>query len=105
MKYTGVDNPKILANLSSLCGGNKKFTVRIPVIPGINDSESDFCAVAELIKSAPMLERVELLPYHKTAGAKYEMLNRKYDPMFDVNRPVSISQKIFSQYGIRSVVL
>jgi len=105
MKYTGVDNAIILENLASLCSGNKKFSVRIPVIPGVNDNESNFCDVAELIKNAPMLERVELLPYHKTAGAKYEMVNRNYDPMFDVNRPVFISQKIFSQYGIRSVVL
>ncbi len=105
IKYTGVDNAKILENLAYLCRGNIKFAVRIPVIPGVNDSESDFCAVAELIKDAPMLERVELLPYHKTAGAKYEMIGREYNPMFDVNRPVFISQDIFSQYGIRSVIL
>mgnify|MGYP001038971794 CR=1 FL=1 len=105
IKYTGVDNIRILENLAFLCSGDKKFTVRIPVIPGVNDSESNFCAVAELIKDAPLLERVELLPYHKTAGAKYEMVNRKFNPMFDVNRQVSISQGIFSQYGIRSVIL
>jgi pyruvate formate lyase activating enzyme len=105
LKYTGAENKIILENLASLCSSNKKFVVRIPVIPGVNDNKTEYSAVAELVKDAPLLERVELLPYHKTAGAKYEMINRKYTPMFDVNRPVFIDQEVFSQYGIRSVVL
>ncbi|NLU36497.1 MAG: glycyl-radical enzyme activating protein [Clostridiales bacterium] len=105
LKYTGVDNRIILENLESLCKGNTKFVVRIPVIPGVNDNASTYRSVAKLIKDAPMLEQIELLPYHKTAGAKYEMINRKYEPIFDVNRPVFINQDIFSQYGIRSAVL
>jgi hypothetical protein len=52
-----------------------------------------------------MLQRVELLPYHTAAGAKYEMVGMKYEPMFDVNKAAFISREIFLQYNIRSVVL
>ena len=51
------------------------------------------------------LIKVELLPYHKTAGAKYAMVEKEYRPAFDPEQAVWVSQKIFEEYGIRSEVL
>lgn len=103
--YTGVGNEIIFKNLNTLCDIDKQFIVRIPVIPGINDNEDDFEYIANLLKDANNLEKVEFLPYHKTAGAKYIMLNEKYEPKFDINRKVLISQNKFTEYGIRSEII
>lgn len=105
IRYTGVDNEIILRNARTLCRGETPFVIRIPVIPGVNDNEENYTATARLLEGAQALLRVEFLPYHKTAGAKYAMLGQEYRPDFDPQRGIWISQKIFEEYGIRSVVL
>jgi pyruvate formate lyase activating enzyme len=102
---TGVSNRPILKNLEQLCTGGKPFIIRIPLIPGVNDNEHNYKETAKLLRHAPTLQKVELLPYHKTAGAKYKMLGRNYEPKFDINRATMISQEAFDEYGIRSSVL
>lgn len=104
-KYTGQDNGCILANLEYLCRCSTPFIIRIPVIPGVNDDIENFTMTAELLKGAKALERVELLPFHKTAGAKYDLYGFKYEPMFDVDREAEYHTGIFTKYGIRSVIL
>lgn len=104
-EYTGVDNKLILENTRVLCEGNIPFIIRIPVIPGVNDNEDNYLETAKLISSAESLVKVELLPYHKTAGAKYGMIGEEYKPNFDVNQEINIYQDIFSEHGIRSEVL
>lgn len=76
--YTGVPNEPILANLELLKASSKPFIIRIPVIPQVNDSVENMQRTAELLDGAAQLQRVELLPYHKTAGAKYELLGKDY---------------------------
>lgn len=102
---TGADNRLILKNLLWLCGSGKPFIIRIPLIPGINDTAENLELTAELLKDAKCLKRVELLPYHKTAGAKYAMIGQAYRPAFDVNRTPEVSLEPFLQYGIQVVVL
>ena len=60
---------------------------------------------ALLIRDAKHLKRVELLPYHRTAGAKYSMLNKKYNPGFNVNRNVNIYKDVFKDNNIKVIVL
>ena len=98
-------NEPILENLERLKKSGKPFRIRIPVIPGVNDSDENFEQTALRLTDAPALERVELLPYHKTAGAKYAMLHQPYRPDFDIERPLYKSTEIFEKYGIRSNVL
>lgn len=104
-KYTGRENSLILKNAKRLCRGRQPFIIRIPVIPGINDKEDNFRAIAEWLQGAETLEKVELLPYHKTAGAKYKMLGMEYRPGFNTEKAVWIPEGIFERYGIRSEVL
>lgn len=103
--YTGVDNALILQNLKLLCRADTPFTVRIPLIPGVNDNEEHMRCVAEWIKDAPALKRVELLPYQKTAGAKYPMLGRQYTPKFDADAEPQLHTGILEKYKIRWVIL
>ena len=101
-KYTGADNRVILENARQLCQGNTPFIIRIPVIPGVNDNEENYRQTAQFLQGAPALQKVELLPYHKTAGAKYSMLDKTYAPMFDPEKEPWISTDIFTEYNIRS---
>ena len=66
--YTGVSNEPILENLERLKKSGRPFRIRIPVIPGVNDSEENFGAAARRLLDADDLEQVELLPYHVTAA-------------------------------------
>ena len=45
-------------------------------------------------EGAKALVRVEFLPYHKTAGAKYGMVGLTYRPEFDPDRPVMIRKSM-----------
>ena len=103
--YTGVDNKLILKNLQSLCMAATPFSVRIPLIPGVNDDEEHMSFIAELIQNAPALQRVELLPYQTTAGAKYSMLGKSYLPKFDIHVQPQLHTEILEKFNIRWVVL
>lgn len=102
---TGVHNDIILKNLKYLCSSNNKFCIRIPLIPGINDTRKNMERTAELLKAAKELERVELLPYHRTAGAKYAMIGKEYKPIFDVEKKPNVYLEPFEKFNIRSGVL
>ena len=99
-RFTGVDNAPILRHADMLCAGNTPFIIRMPLIPGVNDEPAHFEAVAGRVAGAKALRRVELLPYHKTAGAKYGMVGLEYTPEFDVDRPVKIDLEPFRRRGI-----
>ena len=101
--YTGVSNRLILENLETIKKSGILFRVRIPVIPGVNDTETNYRETAEILKGAENLEMVELLPYHKTAGAKYEMVSLKYMPEFDINRSPNLKTTAFEDAGLRCV--
>ena len=60
---------------------------------------------ARLLEGPSGLLRVELLPYHLTAGAKYPFVGRTYDPGFDESRPVDADLAPFRAHGLPAVVL
>ncbi len=99
-KWTGRDNQLILHNLEAVKNSGLPFIIRIPVIPGVNDSERNFEDTAKLLAGTPFLERVELLPYHKTAGAKYPMVGRRYQLAFQEDGIPDENTEMFEKYGI-----
>lgn len=103
-RFTGVDNSVILKNLATLCKSGKPFVARIPLIPGVNDTRENMEATARLLNGAKGLQRVELLRYHKTAGAKYPMAGLQYNPPFDENKEPEIHDQ-FTDKGIKLLVL
>ena len=78
-KFTGAGNVLILQNLRSISQQGKRIWIRIPLIPGYNDSEENLHRVAEFTKPLVGVEKVTLLPYNKAAGAKYEFIGKKYE--------------------------
>lgn len=84
LRHTGVSLRIIRANLEALARTRHPLKVRIPVVPGINDSDADIRDFASLL--APLAVPVELLPYHAIGAAKYRRLNRPY-PLQDTPEP------------------
>ena len=77
-RATGVTNTRILKNLACLAAAGTRIHVRIPVIPGMNDSPEEMAAMADILAGIPGLEKVELLPFHRLGGGKYESLGMTY---------------------------
>lgn len=71
-KYTGGSLRLILDNLSRLAQKHTNIVIRIPVVPGINDSAADNEAFAKIITGLGSIRQVHLLPYHNMAQHKYK---------------------------------
>ena len=76
-EVTGVGNGSILENIRLLCREGRNIRVRIPLIPGINDSNDNLLKCIDFIHEL-RLESIDLLPYHNAAGAKYDKLEQPY---------------------------
>ncbi len=77
-EITGVPNRLILANLERAAGSGKTLVVRVPIIPGYNDSPENFKAMTGFLGGLKGVEAVELLPYHNLGAPKYSVLGREY---------------------------
>ena len=104
-KWTGVSNERVLRHLEMLKNGDTPFVIRVPLIPGVNDSEENLTRLAEMLEGAGKLVRVELLPYHQTAGAKYAMAGMEYEPGFDTEQTPVKHFAPFEQRGIAAKAL
>lgn len=102
--YTGVGNEKILENLRYLKTTCLPFVARIPLVAGVNDGRDNLEATASLLADAKNLLRVELLPYNAAAGAKYEMVGKKY-PFADFKAPETIDVTPFTERGIECKIM
>lgn len=76
--YTGVSNRLILENLKKLSERGARIIIRIPIIPGVNDSRARITHTADFITSLKRIQSISLLPYHKTGKQKYKRLNTPY---------------------------
>lgn len=104
-RWTGVDPAPIHANLAWLKASGRPFVARIPLIPGVNDSEEAKEGFARLLEGKSGLLRVELLPYHLTAAAKYPFTGRTYDPGFDPTAPLNKETAAFERHGLPVVMM
>jgi len=75
---TGVSNKRILKNLKELGNRTTEIIIRIPVIPGINNSLKNMEETLDFIKDLKSIKSVELLPFHKLGESKYESLGIEY---------------------------
>jgi len=85
-RYTGVSNALILSNLEALGRIHPRIWIRIPVIPGINNSDEDLEATARFVATIPSVRQVNLLPFHRTGLPKNTRLGRDHG-MADVLPP------------------
>lgn len=79
-EYTGVDNARILRNIEGLVAKGVALVIRIPVVPGHNDSRENIAATADFIRSrlGNRVAQVQLLPYRPLGVEKYTSLGLPY---------------------------
>jgi pyruvate formate lyase activating enzyme len=99
-RLAGLPNGLILENLLKLSRGDSALAVRIPLIPGSNDSEIDIKQLADFCASLPHVNQVHLLPYHQGGKGKRKRLDQA-DPL-PVTRPPTAARmqsikKIFNR--------
>jgi pyruvate formate lyase activating enzyme len=79
-RWTGVENTAILENTlqSSMDFPRIPLYVRVPLIPGVNDSKENINATAEFCKKLQNCKALEFLPYHRLGVTAYQHINRFY---------------------------
>ena len=78
---TGVGNERILGNLrTALEHYPEKIRIRIPLMPGLNDSEENITALAAFLKQYGV-HHVDILPCHFFGKNKYAALGRPQPPV------------------------
>jgi len=76
--FTGEGCARVLENARRIDQLQKPIRVRVPLIPGFNDSSDDFAAILRFAATLKNLDRVQVLPYHKFGVAKYERVGIGY---------------------------
>lgn len=79
-ELTGVSNELILSNAKRVLSGKVdcEVIVRIPIVPGYNDSKQDVGAIARFVTESGGT-MIELLPYHALGSSKYRQLGIQYE--------------------------
>ena len=77
-KYTGVSSLKILENLTFLDTLGADITIRIPLIPGINDDHENLSQICRFLSKLSGIHKVHILPYHDHQKNKYNKLGLHY---------------------------
>jgi len=90
-EYTGSGNRLILENLKKLSDAHADIRIRIPVIPGFNDSREEMAAIGALLRPLS-LRSVTLIPYHTLGKSKYKTLG--LTPGYNTDKSVTKEQLI-----------
>ena len=103
LRLTGLDNRLILDNASALAQMGRALVIRLPLIPGMNDSEANLAATAEFVRRLPGVNRIDILPYHRLGEPKYRRLGLPYAltgmPSLGDERAES-AQTFLQQFGL-----
>jgi pyruvate formate lyase activating enzyme len=78
--WVGTGNARILENFRRAYAEfpDVDFVARIPLVPGVNDTESHIDAVLAAVLPYPNISELELLPYHRYGDSKYGFLGQVY---------------------------
>lgn len=110
--FTGVHNRWILENLAwvslnGLPGKKPSVTVRIPLIPGVNDDAENLQKVVCFLTGLDVPPPVDILPYHQLGVDKYRRVGRQYH-LSGVTPPpdhvISSAVRILEDGGLRVTV-
>lgn len=98
--HAGVDNSRILSNLDVLATMKVPFVIRVPLVPGVTDTNEKLSAIAAKATQLDRLIRVDLLQYNRAAGGKYEALKKRFRPTYDEGQPVNVDDSAFKALGV-----
>jgi len=108
-KLTGVENKFILQNAKKAIQIGKEMIIRVPFVPGLNDSKENLRAIATFTKSLKNVKEIHLLPYHRLGESKYERLGRRYkikDVIKTLDQDILLQAKeLIESYHIKAEVV
>ncbi len=102
-KYTDVSNQQIKENLNKLTWQHANICIRIPVIPGITDTDVNLSQLAKFILSLNNIKMVNLLPYNSLGKNKYTKLNlsnKSENLQVQSDQEMNTLKKKFSSFGL-----
>jgi pyruvate formate lyase activating enzyme len=76
---TGITNESILRNFAEVVMSGVPLVVRVPVVPGFNDTVDAIADIADFVATRVPGGAVHLLPYHRYGQQKYAMLGLDYE--------------------------
>jgi pyruvate formate lyase activating enzyme len=75
-ELTGADNSHILSNLQYLMDRCADIIIRLPMIPGCNDSDNDIIKLSDFLnKNKGRYRYAEIMPFHSLGTGKAEKIN------------------------------
>jgi pyruvate formate lyase activating enzyme len=77
-ELTGSDNKAILENVRNLCASGAHITIRLPLIPSLNDDEDSLEALGAYYKEIQPKGGLQLMPYHRLGTDKYDRVHKEY---------------------------
>ena len=105
---TGLGNELILENIERVASSNWKgrMIIRVPIVPGYNDSEKNLQATASFMANLNLSE-VNLLAFHRLGHSKYDQLGMSYrfaelEP--PLREDMVSHQRIFQDAGLHCYV-
>ena len=73
----GCSNKLILENLAVLNKAGAKIILRCPIIPGQNDHDDHFKAIAEIADRSENISEINIMPYHPMGASKAKRIGRE----------------------------
>ncbi|HCG9060176.1 TPA: glycyl-radical enzyme activating protein [Vibrio parahaemolyticus] len=70
---------RIKANFRKLAPIAKRIVIRVPVVPGFNDTIDELKAIIDFAASLESCQELHLLPYHTLGINKYRLLDMPYE--------------------------
>ena len=93
-ELTGVESAPILDNLRKLDASGAATVLRCPLVPGVNDTKSDFAHIAEVADSLKHVRRIDVEPYHPLGEGKCRKLGREPEYRGDFAAPEAVEAAI-----------
>ncbi len=75
---TGVPLRPTLEFAERLAGMNKRIWLRYVLVPNLTDDAAEIDGLAEFVAGLGVVDRVDVLPFHKMGEHKWKALGRKY---------------------------
>jgi hypothetical protein len=75
------------------------------VVPGVTDTNHNLADIVNIVRGLSGLLWVELLPYNKAAGSKYQYAGKVFKPEYDESDALNLNTEIFEQAGIKARVV
>jgi pyruvate formate lyase activating enzyme len=104
-RYTGCGNGPILRNLRALSESKRPYVIRVPLVPGVTDTAANLSAIAQTCRCLAGLVRVDLLPYNRAAGGKYDACGLRFAPSWDEAQAPCVDTDVFVRAGLAARVV